>query len=306
MQFLSRHSVLLKVFRIKSSYWYPGTDVYAKVAELVKPVIRDQDFVVVSEKPILIALGSIYDEKVIPLDSLTEFVTKVLSSLWLSFFRKFPSPVVEEALRNTSLKNLAKHKKLVLKYSSLLHFLKPVSEAGIDASNLPYHYVAIPMRGMSKVVEGIRRTLAERLGVNVNVMVIDSDRMVVFKRCRGIAIAPRPTEYRYVIDLGVLSYIMRFLLGGKVRLYPTIVAYAGKQYPLHLLLKIAKKADKAIMSGLGRTAIEMLRNLNKTSFDEVKWSDMNKAKHYPIAIVRILHSQHPATKISRHNTNRFL
>jgi F420-0:gamma-glutamyl ligase-like protein len=123
---------------------------------------------------------------------------------------------------------------------------------------------------MSRVAEGVRKTLAERLGVNANVVVIDSDRMVVFKGCKSIAIAPRPAEYRRVVDLGVLSFITRLLLRGRVRLYPTIVAYAGEQYPLRLLLEVAKKADRAVMSGLGRTAIEMLRSLNRTSFDEVE------------------------------------
>jgi F420-0:gamma-glutamyl ligase-like protein len=289
--FLPRCRALLKVIRVRSGYWYPGTDVYTKIAELVKPVVQNRDFVVVSEKPILIALGSIYDEKLVPLDPVAVLITRILNSFWLALLRRFSLLTVEEVLRSTPLESLAKHKKLTLKYGSLLHFLKPVSEAGIDASNLPYHYVAIPMRNMSRVAEGVRKTLAERLGVNANVVVIDSDRMVVFKRCKSIAIAPRPAEYRRVVDLGVLSFITRLLLRGRVRLYPTIVAYAGEQYPLRLLLEVAKKADRAVMSGLGRTAIEMLRSLNRTSFDEVKWSDMNKAKHYPIAIVRILRNR---------------
>jgi hypothetical protein len=39
--------------------------------------------------------------------------------------------------------------------------------------------------------------------------------------------------------------------------------------------------------GLGRTAIDMLENLHRTSFDKVKWRDMNKIKHYPALVIKI-------------------
>jgi F420-0:gamma-glutamyl ligase-like protein len=287
-RFLPKRRVLFKVIRIRSGYWYPGTDVYAKIVKLVKPVIRNGDFVVVAEKAVLVALGSIYDEKRVLLDPVTMLVTRILNGFWLALLRKLSSPTVEEVLRHAPLENLAKHKKLALRYGSILHFLKPVSEAGIDTSNLPYHYVAVPLRNMNKIAEGVRRYLGDSLGVRANVMIIDSDRMIVFKKLKSIAIASRPSSCKHVIDLGVLSYIMRFALRKRVRLYPTIVAYAGDQHPFPMLLTVAKKAEEAMKCELGRTAIEMLQRLNKNSFDKITWMDMSKVNHYPIAIVRIL------------------
>jgi Uncharacterized protein conserved in archaea len=185
------------------------------------------------------------------------------------------------------LEQLAAHKKLSVKYGGLHYFIKPYSEAGIDTTNLPYYYVSLPLSNADKAVREIRENIVRIISKDVNVMLVDSDRTFKPKQLSSLAFSTRPSFVKGIIDLGGIGYILGKLFKNKFAEYPTPVAYDGYWLGLPRILKIARIAERSMGHGLGRTVIEMLKNLHRTSFDKVKWRDMNKIKHYPALVIKI-------------------
>jgi len=188
---------------------------------------------------------------------------------------------------NIPIELLASHKKLALRYGGLIHFIKPFSESGIDATNLPYFYVSLPLRNANKIVQEIRYDIIRRLGKDIAILLVDTDRTFKPKNINCIAISTRPSYIKGVIDLGGLGYIIGRTFKSLFLEYPTPVAYDGTWLGLPRILRITKLADRAMGHGFGRTVIEMLKRLNKNSFDKVTWSDMKRIKHYPAVVVNI-------------------
>lgn len=192
-----------------------------------------------------------------------------------------------ELLLTTPLELLASHKKLALAVGGLRHVLKPVSEAGIDATNLPYRYVSLPVREVDRIAVEIRERLVGSTGFDLNVLVVDSDKTFKPKNVEGLAIATRPSKVRGVVDLGALAY----LLGRKLRRmfveYPTPVAYSGVWVGLKLILRVSKHADAAQGYGAGTNLLEAVRNLGRADLTSVRWVDLMRTRQYPAVVVRV-------------------
>jgi F420-0:gamma-glutamyl ligase-like protein len=284
-----RHAAV-RVFKKPFKYWFPGSNVAREIASKYRGCLEDGSIVVVTEKAVSVALGNIYDESVIRADPVSRHLTRIVNShLWgLLLYRLFRhSENFLRIVEGVPLEYLAAHKRLSIKYGGLLSFIKPYSEAGMDTTNLPYYYVSLPLRDADKVAREIREEIGKLVNRDVYVVLVDSDRTFKPKSLSSLAISTRPSCVKGIIDLGGLGFILGRLFANSFTEFPTPVAYDGRWLGLPRILKIAKIAERRLGHGLGITAVEMLKNLGKSSFSEVKWTDMNKIVHYPAVVIRI-------------------
>ncbi len=275
----------VKAIRVRTGYWTPGTDYVAEIVEAVRGLVRDGDIVVVSEKAISTARGLIVDE--------SRFRPSLLARLLVRFWirRMWGGPLGRwarlrprtlKSLRNYPLELGARHKEVALRYVGLLQALRHYSEGGIDASNLPYSYVALPLSEASREAMRIASAIAEKTGKRVSVLIVDSDKCFTW---RNLHLSPRKVETRGLIHIGGF---LTFLLGRMLRLKAraTPVASIGIENP-DLALMLAEVADKARGHGAGRTVWEMARRFG-VELTGVTWSMLRSLEHHPIVILRLL------------------
>jgi F420-0:gamma-glutamyl ligase-like protein len=282
--------VRIKVVKRSFRYWFPGSNFIRDIVRRYRDSLDDGSVIVITEKAVSVALGNIYDESVIKSDIISKYLTLIVNSyLWgRILYRVFRhGDDFLRLIKEVPLEHLTTHKKLSIKYGGLKHFIKPYSEGGIDATNLPYYYVSLPLRNADKVVREVREDIVKLVCKDVYVLLIDSDRTFKPKQTSSIAISTRPSYIKGIIDLGGLGYILGRLFPKVFSEYPTPVAYEGFWYGLPRILKIAKIAEGFMGHGLGRIAIDMLRNLGKKDFSDVRWVDMNRVKHYPVIVVKV-------------------
>jgi F420-0:gamma-glutamyl ligase-like protein len=190
-------------------------------------------------------------------------------------------------IRWVPIRYVSSHKKLALKYGGLIQFLKPYSEAGIDATNLPYTYVSLPLKEADREAGYIKYKVERRLKIKVNILIVDTDRTFKIKGIENIAITTRPSTIKGLIDMGGLGFIIGKIFKNKFfEEYPTPIAYKGAYMNLIGILRATKFADKLMEHGFGRDVMEMLRMVGKRSFEEIKWIDMYRIKHYPAVVIR--------------------
>jgi F420-0:gamma-glutamyl ligase-like protein len=277
-----------KGYRRPFKYWIPGTNVVDEIVKAYGKLLRDGDLIAISEKAICTAKGNIYDEsRIVSVDPITKIssyiVNKVLWGKVLS--SKLPSEAVE-MIRWVPIRYVASHKKLALKYGGLIQFLKPYSEAGIDATNLPYTYVSLPLREADREARYIKYKVERKLKIKVNILIVDTDRTFKIKGVDNIAITTRPSTIKGLIDMGGLGFIIGKIFKNKFfEEYPTPIAYKGEYMNLTDILRATKFADKLMGHGFGRDVMEMLRMVGKGSFEEIKWIDMYRIKHYPAVVI---------------------
>lgn len=283
----NRSTIMFKLYRRAFNYWYPGTDVLKLIIRTYGKIVDNGDFLIISEKALSIAYGDIYDESLVKDDILMHVISTILNRyIFALLLRRFFHERTIRLLMNTPPSFMAAHKKLALRYGGFLHFIKPLSEAGIDTKNLPYHYVALPLRNAQKIAETIHNAFL-RKGKYVNVLIVDTDRSLKIKKLNGIILSTRRSYIKGVIDLGGIAYLLSKLLKGYVRIYPTPVAYSGVKIRLPFMLRLAKIAIKAMGEGFGKNAYDMLQFLGKKDFNEVTWADMMRIRHYPVILIKI-------------------
>jgi len=266
-------------------YWVPGYDFSAEIIRVYGNVLRNGDFLIISEKALAIALGYIYDESIIEESRITSLATRVVRELWsiIGTRCKLGEKTIT-MLRSIPLELLARHKQLSLSIGGLKHFLKPVSEAGIDTSNLPYSYVSLPLQMAEEIADQIRNEISSKLGKDVSVLIQDTDKTFLLDKL-SLGLATRPSKVRGIIDLGVISYILG-MCTHLFRAYPTPVAFSGPQISLRLLLNIARAAESSRGWGAGRNVVEMARRFN-SGFEDVTWQMLMRENHFPAVIVRL-------------------
>lgn len=276
----------IKTLTLKCRYWRPGTDIFSTITEKVKDHINEGDIVAVSEKAIATATGNIVDEsKIAP-----GRVAKFLATTWTR--RIWGGPLGRiSGLKEQTLLNLrdypaeegAAHKETALRYAGLSQSLRHYSEGGIDASNLPYAYVSLPLENPMKIAEGIRGQIQRETGANVTVMIMDGDTTYSW---RNLHLAPRDVNTPGLIHFGgVTTFIVGRLFGLKARQTP--IAVAGKELNPDRALWFARLFHRLCGGGAGRTAWSMSENMD-TSLTGVTWEMLESVEHYPITIIRIL------------------
>ena len=168
----------LRTITFKTSFWRNGTDYVSEIIRVTAPHLKNGDIIAVSEKAVSTASGNIYDEAgVVP-----GIVARFLAGYWTKGFWAGPLGMITGLkrqtllnLRNYPVEEGAAHKQTALWNVGLLQSLRHYSEGGIDASNLPYTYVSLPLGKPIEVADRIRESVFQRTGKKITVMIMDGD-----------------------------------------------------------------------------------------------------------------------------------
>jgi F420-0:gamma-glutamyl ligase-like protein len=136
------------VVAFKTRYWRPGTDYREQIVKVVRNHVKDGDIIAVSEKALATATGNIIDESRVKASLLSKFLVDIwVKKIWggpLGRITRLKSKTMKN-LREYPSQEGAIHKQVTLNRVGFLQSLRHYSEGGIDASNLPYSYVSLPL-----------------------------------------------------------------------------------------------------------------------------------------------------------------
>ena len=274
----------LKAIRVRTRYWRPGTDHIREIVATVRGLVEDGDIVTVSEKAISTASGLLIDESKIRAGKLA----KLLARVWMRMIWGGPLGRLTK-LREKTLSRLrsfpqeagASHKQTVLRSVDLLQALRHYSEGGIDASNLPYAFVSLPLVDPELEAARIREALEVETGRRVSLMIVDGDTTYSW---RNLHLAPRTVRVPGLIHFGgFLTFVVGRVFGFRARATP--LALSGEALNPDWALTLANIAHKVRGHGAGRTVWDMSERLG-TSLTGVTWEMLDQVKHMPIVILR--------------------
>lgn len=184
-------------------------------------------------------------------------------------------------LKNYPVDEGAAHKQTALWHVGLLQSLRHYSEGGIDASNLPYTYVSLPLSNPIEVADTIREAIHTRTGKEVTVMIMDGD---TTHSWHNLHLAPRRVDTPGLIHMGgVLTFIIGRLLGFRARQTP--IAVSGDPVNPDRTLWYANLFHRLCGGGAGRTVWSMSSNMD-TSITGVTWEMLEAVDHFPITLIR--------------------
>jgi F420-0:gamma-glutamyl ligase-like protein len=164
----------------------------------------------------------------------------------------------------------------------LLHALKYGSEGGIDLSNLPFSYAALPLENSQREAEDIRNCIEETAGKRVTVMISDTDSTFSL---RGIHFTSRSKPLKGIHHFpGPLLFVLGRCLGLRQRATP--LAVAGSNLDVEEALEIAERAHHVRGYGAGRTVWDMVEG-SAVGVAGVTWEMLSRSRHYPIVLVRM-------------------
>jgi len=190
-------------------------------------------------------------------------------------------PANIKRLRTYPLREGAKHKQVCLEHVGLLQALRPFSEGGIDTTNLPYSLASLPLESPKRVAEEIRKMIANRLGKNVALTIVDSDKTY---SCGGIHLASRPVDIPGVVNLSLFAYVIGRAFKWRARSTP--IVWVGPGPMAEYALRLAGLANKARGYGAGRTAWDMAVRFG-VGLTEVDWEMLEQVEHRPLVILRL-------------------
>lgn len=269
---------------IRTRYWKPGADYYKIVLDAVSDELQDGDVVAISEKALAVAQGRIVDEsKIRP-----GLLARTLVGFWMRLVWGFVlgrlchmKPANIRRLRGYPLREGAKHKQVCLEHAGLLQALRPFSEGGIDTANLPYSLASLPLESPKRFAEQIRNKIADRLGKDVALVIVDSDKTY---SCGGIHLASRPIDIPGLVDLGLFAYVIGRAFKWRARSTP--IAWVGSVVSAEHALRVAGLANRARGYGAGRTAWDMAVRFG-VGLTDVDWEMLEQVEHKPIVILRL-------------------
>ena len=274
----------IAAIKVKPRYWPPGTDHVHEIVEAVKEVLQDGDIVTISEKAISTAMGNLIDESQIKPGRLAKLIVSFwMRRLWGGPFGKLAKlrEHTKDRLKNYPYNEGAAHKQGALGHVGLLQALRHYSEGGIDASNLPYSYVCLPLEDPKRIADSIHSVL-ELNGKHLSTIIVDGD--TTYSK-RNLHIAPRRVPIRGIIHIGGF---LTFLLGRKLDFTArsTPLAESGAIRNPDFLLTLANVSHRVRGHGAGRTVWDMARSLG-VGLTDVTWEMLRLVDHYPIAILRV-------------------
>jgi F420-0:gamma-glutamyl ligase-like protein len=277
-------TIKYRAHAITTKYWRPGENYIKEILKGVEGKIKDGDFIVISEKAISTALNNIVDENQVK----PSLSAKIIAGFWMpKIWGYILGPVCH--LKRKLIKQMrrypkdegSRHKQVALQYAGLMQALMFGSEGGIDASNLPYSYVGLPLENAQKIAEELSNKILQTLRRKVCVIIADTDKTYTFK---NFHFTPRPKPMKGIRQIdGFIAYVIGRMLKLKKRATP--IAASGSKISAEEALKIAEFANRVRGYGAGRTVWDMAERF-KVNLEEVSWEMLEKIKHKPIVIVR--------------------
>lgn len=269
---------------VKSKYWKPKTDYITQITLAIQNIVEDGDFVAVSEKAVSTALGNIVDENKIKPSLLARFIAKYWMPIAWPYIL---GPVCHlrkqtiDYLKAYPPKGGSHHKQLALQKGGFLQALMHGSESGIDGSNLPHSYVALPLENAQQVADQIRKQIKSELNKDVAVTIVDTDKTYSLW---GFHFTPRPKPLKGIYSMGgFLAYVVGRTLKLKKRATP--LAVSGADLTSEEALEIAKIANRTRGSGAGRTVWDMAQGFD-VDLTDVTLDMLESVTHKPIVIIR--------------------
>ena len=273
-----------RILPVRTRFWRPGTNPTGEIVQSLPKILRNGDFVVVSEKAICTAAGSIFDESYVNPCSLSRFLARIWMRIVWGYFL---GPLTRlnyrniQRIRDYPLEEGAAHKHVALRNAGFCQSLKHWSEGGIDTTNLPYRLSSLPLKEATQVASRIRGEIAASLGCSTNVVIADSDKTFSF---RNFHFSTRKSKVPGIHNLGTMGFILGRFFRCKPRSTP--IAYAGREVGSDLLLNVAALANKTRGCGAGRTVWDMAEAFD-SSPTEVTWEMLDAVPHFPIVVVRL-------------------
>jgi len=275
----------LRTLTFRTSFWRPGTDYVSEIIKITSPHLKDGDIIAVSEKAVSTASGNILDEDGVSPGKVAKFLAGYWTrELWAGPLGKLTGLKRQTRLnlKNYPMDEGAAHKQTALWHVGLLQSLRHYSEGGIDASNLPFSYVSLPLGKPIEVADNLRETVFQRTGNSVTVMIMDGD---TTHSWRNLHLAPRVVDTPGLIHFGgVLTFIIGRLLGFKARGTP--IAVSGDPINPDRALWYANLFHRLCGGGAGRTVWSMSSKM-KTSLTGVTWEMLENVDHFPITLMRL-------------------
>lgn len=273
-----------KFISINTNYWRPGINLLKTIIDNLDNKLYDEDIIIFSEKALSIALGRIIDEKNIKPSLLAKFLARVWMRIVWGYFLSIVCFLKKKnilRLRNYPIEYGAYHKQVALSYVGFLESLRHFSEGGIDASNLPYTYVSLPLRNPDKLTNKIKEEIFKKTGKNIGVIIIDGDSTFNFK---NFYFSPRKTKIK---NLKYFTGFFSFIIGRffKLERHATPLAISNVNLDFNLIIKIVDKANKLMGHGAGETVWDMAKKFKVKPY-EITWEMLEKVKHKPIIICR--------------------
>jgi len=268
---------------VKTEYWMPGQDYLKTIAEALNNQIEDGDVVAVSEKALSTVKGRIVNEHSVRPGRmgkiLAQFWTRIVWGFLLGRACRLRKKNIKR-LRAYPMKEGSAHKQVALWYAGFLEALLWGSEGGIDASNLPYSFVSLPLDDPSTTAEEIRLYLKKTLSKEVMVMVVDTDKTY---SSGGFHFTHRPRPVKGIHTFKFVGYVFGRSLHLKRRSTP--LAVVGSNMSTESALDLAETAHKLRGSGAGRTAWDMADRF-RVDVAEVTWGMLKSLRHTPIVVFR--------------------
>jgi F420-0:gamma-glutamyl ligase-like protein len=296
---MKRPSYLAKA--VETEYWMPRQNYTRIIAKALDGKIKDGDIVAVSEKALSTAKGRIVNESNVQPGKMAQLLARFwMRIVWGHFLGQACSLKKENVrrLRAYPLKEGSAHKQVALWHVGFLEALLWGSEGGMDASNLPYSFVSLPLDDPSAAAEEIRFYLKKALGKEVTVMIVDTDKTYSFG---GFHFTHRPKPLKGIRTFGFVAYVVGRILRLKRRSTP--LAVAGSRMDVETALDLAEAAHRRRGSGAGRTVWDMAEKFG-VGFTEVTWGMLRNFRHTPIVVFRrdrLLGGS--VTKKKNHNKN---
>jgi len=279
-----RTDLKLKAIRVRTRYWRPGTDHINEIVAAVQALIEEGDVVTVSEKAISTAMGTLIDESRFKAGKMACFLARVwMRRIWggpLGRLTKLKETTLER-IRGFPITAGAVHKEVAIRHVGLLQSLRHYSEGGIDASNLPYTLVSLPLREPNVEADRIKEVLEAETGRRVSVMIVDGDTTYSW---RNIHLAPRRVRVQGLVHFGgFITFVIGRMLGFKARSTP--IGLSGGVLNPDWALTLANVAHRVRGHGAGRTVWDMAERLG-TDLTGVTWEMLDRVVHVPIVILR--------------------
>ncbi|MCS7120629.1 MAG: coenzyme F420-0:L-glutamate ligase [Nitrososphaerota archaeon] len=269
---------------IETGYWMPGDNYLELILGAIRDFVEDGDILVVSEKALSVAKGRIVDESLVSPSFLARFIAHFwMRVVWGCFLGAVCrlKPINVRRLREYPVREGSAHKQVALWYAGFLDSLLWGSEGGIDASNLPYSYVSLPLEYPEETAQEIHSFLRRTLSKHVAVMIVDTDKTYSFGRFHFTHRRKPMKGIRTFF--GVFAYIIGRALNLKSRSTP--LAVAGLLMDAELALELAEAAHRLRGSGLGRTVWDMAESLG-VDLTGVTWEMLKSFRHKPIVVFR--------------------